>query len=103
MFIRPRFVGLDLVDRLLETTLGDHGNGQPLDAIGGLDAIAIVPMPLHILRTVIDHVFIAPPDQVEKALPGNVTGLNDANTHVKPLGRVDRRRAPKAKRKAELL
>src|SRR4029078_11849041 len=56
-------------------------NGEPLDTRSGLDAISIVPVPLYVLRAVIDHVFVALPDQVEKALPGYVTGLNNGNAH----------------------
>src|SRR3954449_11074845 len=79
MFFRPRLFDRYLVDRLLETALGNHRDGQPFDAVRGLDAIAVVPMPLHILDTVEDHVFIALSDQIEKALPWHVAGLHDGD------------------------
>ena len=73
---------LDVVDWLFETPLGGDRNSQPFDAVGGLDPVTIVPMPFHILRVVEHDIFVAAPDQVEKPLPGNVTGLDDANAHV---------------------
>jgi hypothetical protein len=82
MLVRPRFSNFDAVDRLPKTAAGDDGDGKPFEAVHGLDAIAVVPMSLDELSAVIDHVFVASPDQVEKALPGNVTGLDDANAHV---------------------
>src|SRR5947209_18504490 len=77
MLLRPRLFDRHFVDRLLETTLGDHRDSQPFDAVRGLDAIAVVPMPLHILDTIEDHVLVALPDQVEKALPRHIAGLHD--------------------------
>src|SRR5439155_9057148 len=82
MLVCPRLFDFDLLDRLLETAFGDDRDGEPLDAVSGLDAIAIVPMPFHVLRAVIDHVFVATSDQVEKAFPRNVAGLDDGNAHV---------------------
>src|SRR3954466_7678320 len=79
MLFRPGLFDRYLVDRLLETALGNHRYGQPFDAVRGLDAIAVVPMPLHILDTVEHHVFIALCYQVEKALPRYVTGLHDGD------------------------
>src|SRR3954469_8211064 len=79
MFFRPGLFDCYLVDRLLETALGNHRYGQPFDAVRGLDAIAVVPMPLHILDTVEHHVFVALCYQVEKALPRHVTGLHDGD------------------------
>src|ERR1700687_5672091 len=87
MLVRPWFFDFDLVYRLFETARGDNRDGQTLDALCGLDALAVVPMPLRILRAVKRHVFIALPDQVEKSLPGDVAGLDDANAHVKIHGR----------------
>lgn len=51
-----------------------------------------MPVPLYVLRAVIDHVFVALPDQVEKTLPGNVTGLNNGNAHSSDLQNL---RAPR--------
>src|ERR1700730_3905910 len=82
MLVRPWPFDFDLVDSLLEAALGDGRNGEPFDALGGLDAVAVVPVPLHELGTVVDHVFVAAPDQVEKDIPGNGAGLDDANAHV---------------------
>src|SRR4051812_14915511 len=78
MLFRPRLFDRYLVDRLLETSLGNYRYGQPFEAVRGLDAIAVVPMPLHILDTVEDHVLVALSDQVEKALPRHIAGLHDA-------------------------
>jgi hypothetical protein len=47
-------------------------------------------MALDVLRTIVDDVFVASADQVEKALPGNVAGLDDTNLHVIARGRTDR-------------
>jgi len=82
MLVRPRLFDLNLVDRLLKAPLGNDGNGEPLDAVGGPDPIAIVPMPPDILHAVEDHVLVALSDQVKKALPGYVAGLDDADAHV---------------------
>src|SRR4051812_15337262 len=79
MLFRPRLFDRYLVDRLLETALRNHRYGQPFDAVRGLDAIAVVPMPLHILDTVEHHVFVALCNQVEKSLPRYVTGLHDGD------------------------
>src|SRR3954463_10884881 len=79
MLFRPGLFDRYLVDRLLETAFGNHRYRQPFDAVRGLDAIAVVPMPLHILDTVEHHVFVALCYQVEKALPRYVTGLHDGD------------------------
>jgi len=78
----PRLLDFDLIDRLLEATSSDDWNSEPLEAVGGLDAIAVVPMPLHILCAIEDHIFVAMSDEVKKAFPWNVTRLNDADSHV---------------------
>ena len=62
VLIRPGLFDLDLIDRLLETSLGDDGNGEPLHAIGGLDLVAVVPVPLNILHAVEYHVLVAAAD-----------------------------------------
>jgi hypothetical protein len=82
MLVRPWLLDLDLVDRLLETAPRDDRDSEPLNAIGGLDAVAVVPMPLDVLRTVKHHILVASADKVEKTLPWNVAGLDDANAHV---------------------
>ncbi|MGY4357831.1 hypothetical protein ACVW0J_004324 [Bradyrhizobium sp. i1.7.7] len=56
---------------------GHDRNREPFDAIGGLDPVAVVPVPLHILHTIVDHVFVALADEVEEAPPGDVAGLDD--------------------------
>jgi hypothetical protein len=38
-----------------------------------------VPMPFDELGAVIHNVLFTPADQIEEALPGNVTGLNNRN------------------------
>ena len=77
MLVRPGLLDFHLVDRLLETALGNHRDRKPFDAVRGLDTVTVVPMPLHILDAVEDHVFVALSDQVEKTLPRHVAGLND--------------------------
>ena len=62
MFVRPRFFDFDFVDWLLKTAFCDYGYREPLNAIGGLYAVAIMPMPLHILHAVKDYVFVTPPN-----------------------------------------
>ena len=82
MLVRPRLLDFDGVDRLVEAALGDDGNRQPFDAPGGLDPIAVMPVTLDVLGAVEDHIGIAPPDQVEEALPGDIAGLDDADAHA---------------------
>ena len=82
MLFCPGLLDQDLVDRLTEAPLGDDGDREPLDAIGGLDPVPIVPVTLHVLHTVVDDVLVALPDQVEKTLPGNVAGLDDRDAHL---------------------
>ena len=84
MLVRPRLFDFNLINSLLEPPFGHDRDRKPLDAVGGFDSVAIVPMPLRVLRAVKDHIFVASADQIEETLPGNVTGLNDGNTHVKP-------------------
>jgi hypothetical protein len=51
-----------LVDRLAKTAAGLNRNGEPFDAIRGLDAIAVMPVAFNELGTIINHVFIASAD-----------------------------------------
>lgn len=81
VLLGPGLFDLDLVDRLVEPSLGYDRNRQPFDAVGGLDPVAVVPVPLHILHAIENHVFVALPDKVEEAFPGNVAGLDDRNSH----------------------
>lgn len=81
MLLGPGLSNFNLVDPLPEAAAGDNRDREPFDAVLGLDTVAIVPMPLNVLSTVVNDVFVAPPDQIEKTFPGNIAGLDDADTH----------------------
>jgi hypothetical protein len=81
MLFGPRLCNFDLIDGLFKASSADDRYSDPLRSSGGLDAIAIVPVALHKLRTVVDHVFVATTDQVEKAPRGDVARLNDGDSH----------------------
>ena len=52
-------------------------NREPSRATGGLDSIPVAPVSARVLDIVEQNELIHRVDQVEVALPRNVTGLND--------------------------
>src|SRR5262249_49776917 len=79
MPLRPFAAGLDFSDRLAEAATGFDWDREPLRTSFGLDPVSVVPVAFYKLGTVVHDVLIAPADQVEKTLPGNVAGLDDRN------------------------
>jgi len=68
-----------LADQLREFI--EHGDGEPLGTLGGLDPVAVLPLVFLELDVVQKHEDVGAVDLVEITEPGQVLGLMDGNDH----------------------
>ncbi len=73
-------VNLGLSDLLVVLTFDQHGNREPLNALGRFDLVSIAPIAARVLHFVVEDEFINGCDKVEVAFPGDVVGLDDCHS-----------------------
>lgn len=81
MAARPVVIGcFHFVDPGQVMPLCTERDGQPMKAMGSLDAVAIAPVAAGILHFVEKDEFVAAANEVEITFPGNVRRLDDSDS-----------------------